>query len=79
MHVDGDVLARIAEPGGEQLLNEMLDVDRTAELRFVDFDSPRERRERFEQLVGDAVGVARGEDPVAVAMRYLMRAVQPVL
>ena len=79
MQVDGDILARIVERGGVELLKQMLGVERSQELRFVDFDSPQERRNRFEQLVKEALIVGDGEDLVEVAMVYLMRAVQPVL
>ena len=81
MHVDGDVLARIVERGGVRLLRQMLDEERAAELRFVDFDGPRERRRRFEQLVREALGVtdAHAEDLLELAMAYVGRAVLPVL
>lgn len=79
MHVDGDILARIVERGGLTLLRVMLEVERSQEQRFVDFDSSQERQNRFEQLVQEALTVGSGEDPVQVAMAYLMRAVQPVL
>lgn len=79
MHVDGDILARIVERGGTDLLRRMLKVETSAELRFVDFDSPQERKNRFEQLVKEALMLGHGEDPVEVAMMYLTRAVQPVL
>lgn len=79
MHVDGDILARIVERGGIGLLRRMLKVERSEELRFVDFDSPQERLDRFEQLVKEALVVGKGEDPVEVAMMYLTRAVQRVL
>lgn len=83
MHVDGDILARIVERSCERrgivLLREMLEVERSAELRFIDFDSPQERLNRFKQLVKEALTVGYGEDPVEVAMVYLTCAVQLVL
>ena len=79
MQVDGDILARILERGGLYLLREMLEAERTKEQRYVDFDTPQERQRRFEELVEEALEMKVWEDPLEIAMGYLMRAVQPAL
>lgn len=75
MHINGDILGRMLERGGERLLNEMLDVEPDHE-SHTDFGSKEERRERFEELAkvvlkdvedGEAVGM------VVLCLRYLLR------
>lgn len=54
MHINGDILERMVDRGGESLLNEMLDVEPDQE-SHTDFESREERRERFEELGKDVL------------------------
>ena len=54
MHIDGDILERVVDRGGESLLNHMLDVEPDPE-SHTDFDSKEERRERFEELAKEVL------------------------
>ena len=75
MHINGDILERIVDRGGECLLNEMLDVEPDQE-SHTDFGSKEERRERFEELAKDVLkGVKAGEvlGKVVLWLRYQLR------
>lgn len=61
MHINGDILERIVDRGGESILNQMLDVEPDPE-SHTDFDSKEERRERFEELAKEVLkDVERGK------------------
>lgn len=78
MHVDGDILEKVIELGGDVLIEELLDKEPSGE-GHTDFDSSGERRGRFEELarrVMGAVGAVEGEgvvEEVVVWVRYLLR------
>ena len=75
MHVNGDILERVLDRGGESLLNDMLDVEPDQE-SHTDFGSKEDRRERFEELAkGVLKGVEGGEvlGSVVLWLRYLLR------
>ena len=75
MHVNGDVLERIIDRGGEGLVNDMLNVEPDLE-SHTDFGSKEERRERFEELAKEVLrDVESGEivERVVSWLRHLLR------
>ena len=54
LHINGDILERVLERGGEGLLNEMLDVEPDHE-SHTDFGSKEDRRKRFEELAKEVL------------------------
>lgn len=75
MHINGDILERIVDRGGASLLNDMLDLEPDHE-SHTDFGSREERRERFEELVKEALkDVEDGEvlGRVVLWLRYQLR------
>ncbi len=75
MHINGDILERIFDRGGESLLKNMLDVEPDHE-SHTDFGSKEERRERFEELAKEVLkGVERVEvlGRVLLWLRYQLR------
>lgn len=75
MHINGDILERVVDRGGERMLDEMLDVEPDRE-SHTDFGSKEERRERFEELVKDILkDVVGGEvlGSVVLWLRYQLR------
>ena len=59
MHVNGDVLKRVLERGGEECIRNMLNVEPDLEMH-TDFDSVEDRWARFRELAGEAVDI--GDD-----------------
>lgn len=53
-HVDGDILARLLERGADRILTEMLEREPGDDDRVVDFDTARDRQQRFQELMMDA-------------------------
>ena len=75
MHINGDVLERMLERGGESLLNDLLDVEPDLE-SHTDFGSKEDRRERFEELAKEVLkDVERAEllRMVVLWLRYQLR------
>lgn len=75
MHINGDILERVLDQGGEHLLNEMLDVEPDQE-SHTDFESKGERRERLEELARDVLGDVKVEEVVervVLWVRYQLR------
>lgn len=54
MHVNGDIIQRVIERGGEQLIRVMLDKEPELD-DHTDFDSGAARWERFKELAGEVV------------------------
>ena len=55
MHINGDILQRMLERGGEDLLREMLDKEPDPERRYTDFDTAEARWARFRELAMEVV------------------------
>lgn len=75
MHINGDILERVVQRGGERLLNEMLDVEPDLE-SHTDFGTKGERRERVEELARDVFGDVKGGEVVGrvvLWVRYQLR------
>lgn len=75
MHINGDILERLVDRGGESLLESMLDVEPDRE-SHADFGSKEERRERFEMLAKEVLkDVEDGEvlRRVGLWLRYQLR------
>lgn len=80
LHIDGDVLHRMSELGGESLLRDMLagpilPVPNHNEHRTYDYSSVEERIGRFRELASEVVQV-EGDDwirPVVRWIRFLLR------
>lgn len=60
MHINGDILQRVVERGGEQLLKRMLDVEPDLD-SHTDFDTAEARWERFKELAEEAVDTKDGD------------------
>ena len=74
MHINGDILERVSERGGEDCLREMLNVEPDLE-SHMDFDSVEDRWNRFKELAGEVLDV-EDEDWLANVMqcvRYQLR------
>ncbi len=56
MHVNGDILKRALERGGEDCLKDMLNVEPDLEMH-TDFDSVEDRWARFRELAGEVVDI----------------------
>ena len=54
MHVNGDILKRVLERGGEKCIRDMLNVEPDLEMH-TDFDSVEDRWARFRELAGEVV------------------------
>lgn len=74
LHIDGDILQRVVERGGAELLKEMLDVEPDAE-SHTDFESKEARWERCRELAGEVVDVGDREwlGRVIEWVRYQLR------
>ena len=59
MHVNGDILERVLERGGEECIKDMLNVQPDLEMH-TDFDSVEDRWARFRELAGEVVDI--GDD-----------------
>ena len=59
MHVNGDILKRVLERGGEECIRNMLNVEPDLEMH-TDFDSVEDRWARFRELAGEVVDI--GDD-----------------
>ena len=59
MHVNGDILKRVLERGGEECIRDMLNVKPDLEMH-TDFDSVEDRWARFRELAGEVVDI--GDD-----------------
>ena len=70
MHVNGDILDRILDRGGESLLNDMLDVEPDHD-SHTDFGSKEERRQRFEELANDVLKDVEGGEVLPRTMQWL--------
>lgn len=70
MHINGDILGRLVDRGGESLLNDMLDVEPDHETH-TDFGSKGERRERFEELAKEVLKDVDGGEVVGRVMLWL--------
>jgi len=82
MHIDGDILQRMMERGGERLLREMLDQDtpdqEDEEVRFQDFATVKERWESFKGLANEIIDVD-GEDWFSTVVKWTGCALRSVL
>lgn len=56
MHVNGDILKRVLERGGEECIRDMLNVRPDLEMH-TDFDSVEDRWARFRELAGEIVDI----------------------
>ena len=56
MHVNGDILKRVLERGGEECIRDMLNVEPDLGMRS-DFDSVEDRWARFRELAGEIVDI----------------------
>ena len=56
MHVNGDILKRVLERGGEECIRNMLNVEPDLEMH-TDFDSVEDRWARFRELAGEVVDI----------------------
>ena len=56
MHVNGDILKRVLERGGEECIRDMLNVKPDLEM-YSDFDSVEDRWARFRELAGEVVDI----------------------
>ena len=56
MHVNGDILKRVLERGGEECIRDMLNVEPDLEMH-TDFDSVEDRWARFRELAAEVVDV----------------------
>ena len=75
MHINGDILERVLDRGGESLLNDMLNVEPDLE-SHTDYGSKEDRRERFEELVKEVLKDGEGGgvlERVVLWLRYLLR------
>ena len=59
MHVNGDILKRVLERGGDECIRNMLNVEPDLEMH-TDFDSVEDRWARFRELAGEVVDI--GDD-----------------
>lgn len=69
MHVNGDILQRVVERGGEQLIKGMLDVDPDLD-SHTDFDTAEARWERFKELAEEIV-MTEDEDWLASVVQWV--------
>ncbi len=75
MHVNGDILERVLDRGGEGLVDDMLDVEPDQE-SHTDFGSKEDRRARFEELAREVLRDGEGGGvvgKVVLWVRYLLR------
>ena len=56
MHVNGDILMRVLERGGEECIRDMLNVEPDLEMH-TDFDNVEDRWARFRELAGEVVDI----------------------
>lgn len=56
MHVNGDILKRVLERGGDECIRDMLNVEPDLEMH-TDFDSVEDRWARFRELAGEVVDI----------------------
>ena len=56
MHINGDILKRVLERGGEECIRDMLNVEPDTEMH-TDFDSVEDRWARFKELAGEVVDI----------------------
>ncbi|KAK3176563.1 hypothetical protein OEA41_007886 [Lepraria neglecta] len=74
MHINGDILERVLERGGEDCLRDLLNVEPDLD-SHTDFDSIDDRWERFKELAGEVVDVGDGDWLANVVqwVRYRLR------
>lgn len=74
-HINGDILARLIERGGQALLRQMLDKEPNDRERYLDFDSAEERQARFKELAGEVLDVEEDNwlEDVVLWIKYLLR------
>ncbi len=60
MHINGDILQRVVERGGEQLIKRMLDLEPDQD-SHTDFDTAEARWERFKELAEEVVNTEDGD------------------
>ncbi|KAL9041809.1 MAG: hypothetical protein Q9214_003978, partial [Letrouitia sp. 1 TL-2023] len=74
MQIDGDILGRFLDRGGESLLQEMLYEQPNTNHKLVDFHTAADRQARFWDLVRGAIGESPDKGPAVVIdwMRVLL-------
>lgn len=72
MQIDGDILGRLLDRGGESLLQEMLYKEPNTNHKLVDFHTAADRQARFWDLVRGAIGESQGLAVVIDWMRVLL-------
>ena len=79
MHVDGDILDRVLERGGTELVQQMLRQELTTDDSLMDFKSVKTRVERFEEVAVAVVGEGKGDDLLVAVMRWMRGVLMPAL
>lgn len=77
-HIDGDILMRVLERGGENILSEVLEREPGDDRLVVDFESANARQERFLELLED-VGFAPDIAELEPLMHWIRRLVEPCI
>ena len=78
LHINGDILVRLLQRGGAELLAQLLSLEPDPNMKYLDFENPHSRIERFQELVKEAFGLLP-DDGLTDIVKWLQILLLPAL